>query len=204
PYGAFRHAGDETAAIGVAIGDQILDLRRSASAGLFGGLSRETRVACAAENLNALMALTPRHWHELRIRLIELLTDPREAATYLVAMRDATMLLPAAIGDYTDFYASLDHATNVGSLFRPDNPLLPNYKHLPIGYHGRASSIVVSGALVRRPLGQTRDGGDDAPTMGATRQLDYEIEVGVFIGSGNVLGVPIPIAEAERHMFGLC
>jgi fumarylacetoacetase len=114
-------------------------------------------------------------------------------------MRDAAMLLPVDIGDYTDFYASIFHATNVGKLFRPDNPLLPNYKHIPIGYHGRASSIVVSGTPIRRPNGQTQ-----VSTFGPTRALDYELEVGFFIGGGNALGEPIPIESAEEHVFGVC
>jgi fumarylacetoacetase len=114
-------------------------------------------------------------------------------------MQDVEMLLPVDIGDYTDFYASIFHATNVGKLFRPDNPLLPNYKHIPIGYHGRASSIVVSGTPVRRPAGQTK-----VSTFGPTRALDYELEVGFFIGGGNALGEPIPIEAAEEHVFGVC
>jgi fumarylacetoacetase len=114
-------------------------------------------------------------------------------------MQDVEMLLPVDIGDYTDFYASIFHATNVGKLFRPDNPLLPNYKHIPIGYHGRASSIVVSGTPVRRPAGQTK-----VSTFGPTRALDYELEVGFFIGGGNALGEPIPIESAEEHVFGVC
>jgi fumarylacetoacetase len=122
----------------------------------------------------------------------------------LIPARDAELRLPAQIGDYTDFYASIEHATNVGSMFRPDNPLLPNYKWVPIGYHGRASSIVVSGTGIRRPLGQTRDGADGPPTFGASRRLDYELEVGAFIGAGNALGAPIPIDDADRHVFGLC
>src|SRR5271169_3101456 len=169
PYGVFRRSVDNgPAAIGVAIGDRILDLRRSAAAGLFDGLPPETRHACTSDTLNGLMALTPRHWHTLRARLTELLTAPRDAEPYLVPMQDAVMLLPAAIGDYTDFYASIFHATNVGSLFRPDQPLLPNYKHIPIGYHGRASSIVASGAPVRRPQGQTMSPGGAAPRFGPT------------------------------------
>jgi fumarylacetoacetase len=122
----------------------------------------------------------------------------------LVAMSDVEMIVPAAIGDYTDFYASVHHATNVGSMFRPDNPLLPNYKHVPIGYHGRASSIGVSGEAVRRPRGQTKADGATAPSFGPTRALDYELEVGAFVGRGNVLGQPIPLAEAEERVFGLC
>jgi fumarylacetoacetase len=192
-YGVFRR--DAENAIGVAMGDRILDLRRSAAGGLFDSLPPETRSACSSETLNALMALTPLHWRGLRARLREL----AHADPYLVPMRDAEMLLPVSIGDYTDFYASIFHATNVGKRFRPDNPLLPNYKHIPIGYHGRASSIVVSGTPIRRPNGQTQ-----ASTFGPTRALDYELEVGFFIGAGNALGEPIPIESAEDHIFGIC
>ena len=122
----------------------------------------------------------------------------------LAPQAGAEMLLPAQIGDYTDFYASVYHATNVGRLFRPDNPLLPNYKHVPIGYHGRASSIVVSGADIWRPCGQTKTADAEVPSFGPTRSLDYELEVGFFVGKGNARGEAIPIAEAESHIFGLC
>jgi fumarylacetoacetase len=128
----------------------------------------------------------------------------RVASQVLVPMRDCELSVPAHVGDYTDFYASVYHAQNVGSMFRPDNPLLPNYKWVPIGYHGRASSIVPSGTDVRRPWGQARDGAESAPTFAPSRRLDYELEVGVFIGTGNALGTPIPIGDAERHVFGLC
>jgi fumarylacetoacetase len=118
-------------------------------------------------------------------------------------MRDAVMQLPARIGDYTDFFASIHHATRVGKLFRPDNPLLPNYKYVPIGYHGRCSSIVVSGEQIPRPRGQTKSASGE-PLFGPSRSLDYELEVGIFVGPGNPLGQSIPIAEAEQHIFGLC
>ncbi|MGB7189936.1 MAG: fumarylacetoacetase, partial [Acidobacteriaceae bacterium] len=143
----------------------------------------------------------------LRARMQELLSDAGargRVEPLLVPRAGAEMLLPARIGDYTDFYASVYHATNVGQLFRPDNPLLPNYKWVPIGYHGRASSIVVSGTAVRRPSGQTKAGDAAAPVFGPTRALDYELEVGFFVGPGNRLGEPVPLAEAERHIFGLC
>jgi fumarylacetoacetase len=126
------------------------------------------------------------------------------AAELLVAASDVEMTVPATIGDYTDFYASIHHATNVGSMFRPDNPLLPNYKYVPIGYHGRASSIGVSGEGVRRPCGQSKIDADPAPTFGPSRSLDYELEVGAYVGGGNARGHPIPLAEAEDRMFGLC
>jgi fumarylacetoacetase len=119
-------------------------------------------------------------------------------------MRDAELVLPAEIGDYTDFYASVHHATNVGSMFRPDNPLLPNYKWIPIGYHGRASSIVPSGTDVRHPVGQTRDTPEGAPIFGPSKRIDYELEVGAFVGRSSTLGSPIAIDDAEEHVFGLC
>jgi fumarylacetoacetase len=122
----------------------------------------------------------------------------------LVPIAKAELLLPARVSDYTDFYASVHHATNVGSMFRPDNALLPNYKYVPIGYHGRASSLVSSGTPIRRPHGQTREDSAAPPTVGPTRRLDYELEVGAFVGPGNALGSPIPIAEAEAHIAGLC
>jgi fumarylacetoacetase len=202
PYGVFRREG-AAARIGVAIRDQILDLRTAAGAGLLDGLPAETREACATETLNALMTLTPAHWRALRARLTELVVSA-DAARHMIAMREATMLMPVAIGDYTDFYASLHHARNVGSLFRPDNPLLPNYKHVPIGYHGRASSIVVSGTPVRRPQGQAMTPGAETPRFGPTRALDYELEAGFFIGTGNAMGEPIEMARATDHVFGMC
>lgn len=206
PYGVFKSSGsasESAACIGVAIGDSILDLRASADAGFLRGLSPETVRACTADSLNALLVLGPDHWSPLRRRLTELLeaaSPQRPQVEPLLIPRDgATMRLPAVIGDYTDFFTSLYHATNVGNLFRPGNPLAPNYKHLPIGYHGRASSIVVSGTPVRRPAGQTQEG-----QFGPSRALDYELEVGVFVGPGNHLGEPVPIGQARSHIFGLC
>jgi fumarylacetoacetase len=122
----------------------------------------------------------------------------------LVPMAEVELLLPASIGDYTDFYASVHHATNVGSMFRPDNPLLPNYKWVPIGYHGRASSIVPSGTPVRRPRGQIKPADADAPTYAPTRSLDYEMEMGCFVAGGNPLGEPVPVDRAEERLFGVC
>jgi len=205
PFGVFR---SNPSSIGVAIGDRILDLRRAAQSGLFTGLAPATIEACSAGQLNPLMSLGVAAWSPLRARLVELLRhgSPSHAAVdrALLPMRDAEMLLPAAIGDYTDFYASIHHATNVGRLFRPDNPLLPNYKYVPIGYHGRASSIVISGTPVHRPQGQIKDPSSDTPVFCPTRALDYELEVGCFVGPGSPLGEPIPIAGAESHIFGLC
>jgi fumarylacetoacetase len=207
PWGVF-HAGDASH-IGVAIGDSILDLHACAHASLLSGLAPELLDACRADCLNPLMALGPQAWHALRAAITGLLSDeaPTQARAriepLLVPMANAEMQLPARIGDYTDFYASIHHATRVGRRFRPDQPLLPNYKYVPIGYHGRASSIVVSGTAIRRPRGQLKQ--HDAPPIYAlTRALDYELEAGIFIGPGNSLGSPIPIAEAEQHIFGLC
>ncbi len=212
PFGVFRpRAESADARVGVAIGESILDLRGMQSKGLLADNSVPLASACAINSLNPLMALGPGARRALRRRLHTLLRDDAPASgrssvsRHLIAQADVEMLLPAQIGDYTDFYASIFHATNVGKLFRPDNPLLPNYKYVPIGYHGRASSLVVSGTPVRRPCGQTRDAAsNDAPKFGPTRSLDYELEVGFFVGTGNSLGETIPIAEAEEHIFGIC
>ena len=203
PYGVFRHRGQTR--IGVAIGDMILDLHACVSGGLLAGLTEEIHHACESDVLNDLMTLGHEAWSALRGSVTELLSGEARAdvETALIAMRDAKMQLPARIGDYTDFYASIDHATRVGKLFRPDNPLLPNYKYVPIGYHGRASSIVVSGTEVQRPSGQTK-AADSAPIFGPAQSLDYELEVGIFTGPGNCLGESIPMVEAEQHIFGLC
>ena len=209
PLGVFRRSSDSDATIGVAIGDQVLDLTSCHSAGLLTDLPRHVADACLATTLNPLMSLGRDAARAVRAVVSTILrVDSREriassAAGILVAMNDAEMLLPANIGDYTDFYASIDHAANVGSMFRPDNPLLPNYKWVPIGYHGRASSIVPSGITVRRPVGQTRDG-DAPPTFGPSRRLDYELELGVFVGEGNALGERIDIDDADAHLFGCC
>jgi len=200
PFGVFRSG--RRVRIGVAIGDRILDLFGCHEEGLIG------EEACTRETLNELMSKGRGAVRALRERLMELLKEEaperHRITKHLVARKDAQMLLPCSIGDYTDFYASIYHATNVGSMFRPDHPLLPNYKYVPIGYHGRASSIVVSGTPVRRPSGQTRDDASTDPEFGPTRRLDYEMEIGVFVGSGNELGEPIPIDRANEHIFGFC
>ena len=208
PFGVFRRGGRDR--IGVAIGDRILDLDGCAQSGLFSALPQEILVACSAFRLNSLMPLGAAAWSAVRRQLTALLSAERAASEtknrverLLVPMRDASMQLPATIGDYTDFYASIHHATRVGKLFRPDNPLLPNYKYVPIGYHGRASSIVMSGTEIRRPRGQIKPEGAE-PIFAPSRRFDYELEVGVFVGPANSLGEPIPIAEAEQHIFGLC
>lgn len=209
PLGIFRVRGTATTGhVGVAIGDMILDVTACGEEGLLPGVAAEVAACSRGGALNPLMALGRGRLREFRAAVSGLLasgaTAKERVRGLLVRMRDAELCLPAAIGDYTDFYASLHHATNVGSMFRPDNPLLPNYKFVPIGYHGRSSSISVSGTPVRRPAGQTRDEGANAPSFGASTQLDFECEVGCFVGPGNSLGSTIPITEAEEHLFGLC
>jgi fumarylacetoacetase len=208
PYGVFRY--EEQTRIGVAIGNQILDLRACAKYGLLAGLDQEIVTACGEKTLNSLMSLGPASWSRLRARVTNLLATELAAPLtrarvepLLTPMREAEMQLPAQIGDYSDFYASIHHATRVGKLFRPDNPLLPNYKYVPIGYHGRASSIMVSGHDIRRPCGQTKAEGAE-PVFSPSRSLDYELEIGAFVGAGNKQGEAIPMAEAEQHLFGLC
>jgi fumarylacetoacetase len=211
PFGIFRRLGEGGAArVGVAIGDRILDLYRMQSDGLLAAESiRIAANACASNSLNALMSLGAIPRRALRRHLYAILredasaSDRQVASQHLVAQADVDLLLPADVGDYTDFYASIFHATNVGKLFRPDNPLLPNYKHIPIGYHGRASSLIPSRSTVRRPWGQTREGEAD-PQFAPTKALDYELELGFFVSTGNSLGETIPIAEAEEHIFGIC
>jgi fumarylacetoacetase len=192
PFGRFRGTAGQEWRIGVAIGDQVLDLQ---SAGLID-----------AQDMNALMAAGPARRRALRAALSSGLragsAQRARFAAALHAMSGVELGLPCRIGDYTDFYTGIHHATTVGRLFRPDNPLLPNYKWVPIGYHGRASSIVASGQPVRRPLGQTK-GSADTPSFGPSQRLDYELELGFLIGAGNALGEPIPIARAEDHLFGV-
>jgi len=214
PFGVFRRAGSsEPPRVGVAIGDEILDVAACHAAGLcehVDATGQQAMRACASPALNALMALGGDARRAVRTALLDLLHEgtavhrQQTARHALVAQRDAELFLPVAVGDYTDFYASVHHATNVGSMFRPDNPLLPNYKWVPIGYHGRSSSIVVSGTPVTRPTGQRKGPNDAEPTVGPSRSLDYELELGAFVGTGNALGSSIPIAEAEDHLWGLC
>jgi fumarylacetoacetase len=209
PFAAFRRAGtDEAFRAGVAIGDAILDLGAVHRAGVFDGSAARAAGACAAPALNGFMALGPAAWSQLRLALSRALRLGSALAESLrpclVPQADAQYTLPAVIGDYTDFFTSIHHATSVGRLFRPDNPLLPNYKWVPIGYHGRTSSIAVSGQEFARPVGQTMPAGAESPVFGPSKRLDYELELGVFIGPGNVTGTRIPIAEAEGHVFGLC
>jgi len=191
PFGTFRPKGAKGAPRpGVAIGDRILELS----------------AISPQKDLNELAAQGRSTWKALRKALSRALTDPKQArhlARRLLPMKKAELFVPVAIGDYTDFYTSSFHATNIGRLFRPDNPLLPNFQWIPIGYHGRASSVVVSGTPVVRPHGQTMAAGGGAPAFGPSRRLDYEAELGFVIGPGNALGRPIPIARAIDHVFGV-
>jgi fumarylacetoacetase len=208
PFGVFRPDSDSRPRVGVAIGDEVLDVGAAVRRGFLRGAAAE---ACDAPSLNGLLALDAAAWTELRRQLSALLAEGSPAAPaeperagLLHPIAEVELLLPMAIGDYTDFYASVHHATNVGSMFRPDSPLLPNYKWIPIGYHGRASSVVVSGVPIRRPSGQRRPPDTDAPVFGPSRSLDYELEVGCVVGRGNALGEAVPMAEAESLLFGLC
>lgn len=205
PFCVYQHS-TQPASIGVGIGEQILSLRACAELGLLEVAYLE---AASQPTMNTLMALPSESLSQLRRLIMGLLIentshDQSTIEKALVYQSDVTFMMPCTIGDYTDFYASIYHATNVGSMFRPTNPLLPNYKHIPIGYHGRASSIVVSGTPVQRPIGQlspAEEGG--LPTREPCKLMDYELEVGCFVGTGNTLGQPIPIEDAESHLFGL-
>ncbi|MCM1981712.1 fumarylacetoacetase [Lyngbya confervoides] len=209
PFGVFqRRDQPQESRIGVAIGDRILDLHQCYRSGHLQNLPEVLQQACAESSLNPLMALGPWSVAMLRPLLQNLLRadcpPPRLSEDLLLQDLQVEMQIPATIGDYTDFYASLFHATHVGSLLRPHNPLLPNYKHLPIAYHGRSSSLLLSGRPIPRPQGQRKGADEPYPHFGATQALDYEMEVGFLVGQGNALGKPIPIAQAESAIFGLC
>lgn len=216
PFGVFSQptarreagasAGPGTTRIGVAIGDRVLDLVRCAELGLFEALSSDLVAAISAPTLNALAAVGPNAMARLRIRISRILSaDGRRAEpSTVVPMAGVSLELPFTIGDYSDFYTSVHHATNVGHMFRPGNPLFPNFKHMPVGYHGRSSSIVPSGRSIHRPHGQQRPAEGSHPPFGPSQRLDYELEFGAFIGRGNAWGSAIPIADADDHVFGLC
>ena len=210
PLGIFRRRGSaEPFRAAAAIGDAALDLGACAEHGVLDGVDDGVLRACAEPSLNTLMALEPQRVSALRRAIHATLRadtprSRREAATrFVVSKAQVELALPARIGDYTDFFASVHHATRVGSLFKPNNPLAANYKHIPAAYHGRASTVVVSGTGIRRPHGQISDG-KHPPVFGPARHLDYELEVGFFIGQGNAYGTPIPVGEAGRYVFGCC
>ncbi|MFN9278747.1 MAG: fumarylacetoacetase [Betaproteobacteria bacterium] len=227
PFGCFTapsvaaHDTAGTPRVGIAIGDQVLDLRLVQHALLTSGSPawaltpdtarldtlRDGLAPLAGGDLNAFMALGPAVRRSLRAWLSAALAQgsPLQNALQpcLLAQSNSVMQLPCSVGDYTDFYTGIHHATTVGKLFRPDNPLLPNYKWVPIGYHGRASSLIVSGTPVRRPLGQLKAPTAETPTVGPCQRLDYELELGALIGTGNARGTRVPLAQAEDHLFGL-
>jgi len=209
PFGSFRPKGSDAAFRGgVAIGDQILDLSRAIETGVFDTATLPVATAAAEDKLNRFMDMGKEAWSDLRLALSRLLREGSDTESALkpclVAQSDAEMGNPCVIPDYTDFYASLYHATNIGALFRPDNPLLPNYKWIPIGYHGRASSIGVSGQTFPRPNGQTKAPDAEAPSFGPCKRLDFELEMGAFVGKGNEIGTQVSIEDAEDHLFGMC
>ncbi|MCB1638544.1 MAG: fumarylacetoacetate hydrolase family protein, partial [Thiothrix sp.] len=209
PFGVFRPRGSDTAFRGgVAIGDRIVDLAALQAAGLYDGQAAQALQACTDTCLNRFMAMGPKAWSALRLALSRSLRSgsAHEAAirACLLPQAEAEYALPAQIGDYTDFYTSIHHATNIGRLFRPDNPLMPNYRWVPIGYHGRSSSLNISGSDFKRPQGQIKLPDAEQPVFGPCKRLDYELEVGIFIGTGNAQGQPVPMEQAEAHVFGLC
>lgn len=209
PFASVRRRGSNAPFGGaVAIGDVALDLAAVRDAQVFGGELAELVALAAQPKLNAFMAQGPAAWSALRLALSRALrqgaVEQGALAECLIPLAELEYDLAMTIGDYTDFYTSIHHATAVGSLFRPDNPLLPNYKWVPIGYHGRASSIGVSGQAFHRPKGQLKAPDAAEPSFGPCQRLDYELEVGIVIGQGNALGEPIDIEQAEHHVFGLC
>jgi fumarylacetoacetase len=209
PFSVFRRKqGQETFRGGVAIGDQVICLAALARSGALQGLAAQAASACAQPALNEFFALGPAAWRALRHALFDALkegavgpaTDALRAA--LIPLADIEHTLPARIGDYTDFYTSIHHALNVGKLFRPEDPITPNFRWIPTAYHGRASSIGVSGQQYRRPMGQSMAPGAAAPVVGPCARLDFELELAIWIGQGNAQGETIPLAQADGHIFG--
>jgi fumarylacetoacetase len=207
PFCVFSPPG-QPPRVGVGIGDRILDMGAAHRSDVFSGEAARASEAASGTALNTLFALGPVPRRALRARLSELLIagSSNQAALELLLHEAGrcTLHIPANIGDYTDFYVGIHHATNIGKQFRPDNPLLPNYKHVPIGYHGRASSISPSGTAVKRPNGQRKAADSDTPSFGPSQRLDYELELGIWIGPGNSLGDAIPIGQAADHVAGYC
>jgi fumarylacetoacetase len=209
PFAEVRRKNSDEAFRGaVAIGDQVIDLAKVNELGLFSGDAQVAVKAASQATLNEFMGLGQQYWSALRLALSKALregaSEQAQLSEALIAQADIEFALPCRIGDYTDFYTSIYHATAVGSLFRPDNPLLPNYKWVPIGYHGRSSSIDVSGQTFHRPNGQTKAPDAEVPSFGPCKRLDYELELGIYLGKGNELGDAIAIENAENHVFGFC
>jgi fumarylacetoacetase len=212
PYGVFHRPGLSPRA-GVAIGDWVLDLQILMEAGFFARLAVALPEGVFVGSLNRFASLGPAAWRAVRERLSEGLRDDDGAASLdlrvlqdraLAPLGDVELLLPVQVGDYVDFYSSIEHASNLGRMFRPDTePLLPNWRHMPVGYHGRSGTVVVSGTPIHRPSGQTMPEGTDAPVWGPTRMLDVELEVGFVTGAGNRLGTRVPVEDARDHIFGV-
>jgi fumarylacetoacetase len=205
PFGVFTVSGQEDWRIGVAIGDQVVDVRAAIENAVFAASEWQT---LRGGELNDFLALGPVAWSRVRAQMSAALgagsVAQEKLAPCMHAQSDVRMRVPMRIGDYTDFYASIYHATRIGQLLRPDNPLLPNYKWVPIAYHGRSSSIVSSGTVFHRPRGQVSAKGSAIPSVDTSRRLDYELELGIVVGTGNSLGKPISIGKAEEHVFGIC
>ena len=211
PFAVFRRAGsDETFRGGVAIGDQVIDLAQVARTACLDGLAQAAALSCAQPAFNDFFAMGPAAWTALRHSLFELLEKafygPKVDAlrACLIPQGDVEFTVPTVIGDYTDFYTSLDHAMNIGVMMRPEDPITSNFKWMPIAYHGRVSSIGVSGQTFHRPMGQAMPPGAAAPSYGPCARLDYELELGIYIGQGNAQGEPIALKDAEQHVFGIC
>ncbi len=215
PFGVFRRAGStEAFRGGVALGDCVIDLKALTAVGGLSGMAEQAAFACANPQLNDFFAMGPLAWRALRHALFALFKaddlavrggpSRDELMRCLVPQREAEYALPAQIGDYTDFYTSVDHARNIVKLMRPDGTLSPNFQWMPVAYHGRVSSIGLSGQSVRRPVGQRLAPGRQEPEFGACAKLDYELELGIFIGVGNEQGTRIPVEAAAEHVFGLC
>jgi fumarylacetoacetase len=207
PFGVFRPAPGQQPRVGVAIGDQILDIVMAAFH--FDGLAGEAARVCGAPFLNSMMSLGPEAWSALRLSLSRALSAESGASSllhpYLIPMTQAEVMMPVAFRNFTDFFASIFHASNAGRMFRPDNPLMPNYKYVPVAYHSRASSVRISGTVpIRRPNGQRKSPTEAAPSFGPSRNLDFELEFGAFIGTGNELGKSVPVGQAAEHIFGYC
>lgn len=212
PYGVFRDKDNKNPRVGVAIGDYVLDLSVLDESGFFDETEVKGKRVFHQPSLNKFMQMGKNAWknvrriiqHLLREDVPTLRDDQSLRSKALKLQKNIELLLPVEIKNYTDFYASKEHASNVGTIFRgKENSLMPNWVHLPVGYHGRASSVVLSGTDIYRPQGQTRPPGSNDPVFGPSKQLDFELEMGYFIGTGNELGTPISVEEAEDHIFGL-
>lgn len=210
PFGIFKRSNtNECLRIGVAIGDQILDVKRCVTNNLLNELDLNTRKALKSSSLNPLMSLSWKEWKQVRQALFKLLMSDSVLANdktmqnkILTPLENIKLYMPVEIGNYTDFYASIEHAMHVGSIFRPANPLLPNYRHMPIAYHGRASSIVISNTPITRPKGLYKKNNESPPELSISEKLDYEVELGMFIGQGNEQGRPIEMKDASHYIFG--